>query len=228
MIGYMIEQELANQLPPGQPFATVLTMVEVDPEDPAFLTPTKPIGPVYGRTEAEQLANEKGWHIAPDGDRYRRVVASPRPKHIFEIQPIRWLLEQGTIVICGGGGGIPTMYNDNGLLVGVEAVIDKDLCSSLLARELEAEMLVIATDVPAIYLDWGAPSQRSIRCAHPDALLDLPFAQGSMGPKVEAACEFARLSGKTAVIGALDEIDRIVNGSAGTRVSTGFRGIDYH
>jgi carbamate kinase len=120
------------------------------------------------------------------------------------------------------------MYNDNGHLIGVEAVIDKDLCSSLLARELEAEMMVIATDVPAIYLDWGTPNQRSIRHAHPDALLDLPFAQGSMGPKVEAACEFARLSGKTAVIGALDEIDQIVNGSAGTRVSTAFRGIEYH
>lgn len=227
MIGYMIEQELGNLLPDEQPVATILTMVEVDPKDPAFQNPTKPIGPVYTREEAEELSKEKGWGIAPDGDMFRRVVPSPRPKHICEIRPIRWLLEKGAIVICGGGGGIPTMYNKDGQLIGVEAVIDKDLCSSLLACELEADLLVIATDVPAIYLDWGESTQRSIRAAHPDALQNLPFAQGSMGPKVEAACEFALLTGKTAVIGALNEIEDIVLGKAGTRISTTVNGIEY-
>ena len=113
--------------------ATLLTQVEVDAKDPAFQNPTKPIGPVYSKAEAEKLAAEKGWAIAPDGDKYRRVVASPRPKRIFEIRPIKWLLEKSAIVICAGGGGIPTMYGEDGKLKGIEAVIDKDLCSSLLA-----------------------------------------------------------------------------------------------
>ncbi len=147
MIGYMIEQEMGNLLPFEVPFATILTQVEVDGKDPAFQNPTKPIGPVYSREEAERLAAEKGWSIAPDGDKFRRVVPSPRPKRIFEIRPVKWLLEKGTIVICAGGGGIPTMYDEAGKkLSGVEAVIDKDLCSSLLAQELVADILIIATD----------------------------------------------------------------------------------
>ena len=133
MIGYIIEQELGNMLPFEMPFATLLTQVEVDPSDPAFSQPSKPIGPVYSREEAERMAREKGWTIAADGDRFRRVVPSPRPKRIFEIRPIRWLLEKGSVVICAGGGGIPTVYDQNGRLRGIEAVIDKDLCSALLA-----------------------------------------------------------------------------------------------
>src|SRR6478609_4208689 len=210
MIGYMIEQEMGNLLPFEVPFATLLTQVEVDANDPAFQNPTKPIGPVYSREEAEKLAKDKGWAIAPDGDKFRRVVASPRPKRIFEIRPVKWLLEKGTIVICAGGGGIPTLYGADKKLQGVEAVIDKDLCSSLLAQELESDLLVIATDVDAVYIDWGKPSQKSIARAHPDALEAMNFAAGSMGPKVQAACEFARASGKTAAIGALADIEAIV------------------
>ncbi|UNG18351.1 carbamate kinase [Stutzerimonas zhaodongensis] len=225
MIGYIIEQELGNLLPFEVPFATLLTQVEVDAADPAFTNPSKPIGPVYSREEAERLASEKGWHIAADGERFRRVVPSPRPKRIFEIRPIRWLLEKGSVVICAGGGGIPTVYDQNGHLQGVEAVIDKDLCSALLAEQLEADLLVIATDVDGVYLDWGTPQQRRINEAHPDQLELLGFAAGSMGPKVQAACEFARNTGKAAVIGSLADIEAIVQGRAGSRVSLSAHGV---
>jgi carbamate kinase len=227
MIGYMIEQELGNLLPVEVPFATLLTQVEVDANDPAFANPSKPIGPVYSKQEASRLAAEKGWSIAPDGDKFRRVVASPRPKQIFEIRPIKWLLEKGTVVICAGGGGIPTCYNAAGKLEGVEAVIDKDLCTALLAEQLEGDLLVIATDVNAVFIDWGQPTQQSVASAHPDALEKLGFAAGSMGPKVQAACEFARNTGKVAVIGALADIEAIVQGTAGTRISTAQPGISY-
>ncbi len=227
MIGYMIEQELGNLLPFEVPFATLLTQVEVDANDPAFQNPTKPIGPVYSKEDAERLAVEKGWSIAPDGDKFRRVVASPRPKQIFEIRPVKWLLEHGTIVICAGGGGIPTRYNAAGKLEGVEAVIDKDLCSALLAEQLESDLLVIATDVAATYIDWGKPTQKAIAEAHPDELERLGFAAGSMGPKVQAACEFARNTGKVAVIGSLADIEAIVQGKAGTRVNAAKPGITY-
>ena len=227
MIGYIIEQELGNLLDFEVPFATLLTQVEVDANDPAFQNPTKPIGPVYSKAEAEKLAAEKGWAIAPDGDKYRRVVASPKPKRIFEIRPIKWLLEKGSIVICAGGGGIPTMYGSDGKLQGIEAVIDKDLCSALLAEQLSSDLLVIATDVSAAFIDWGKPTQKGIARAHPDALEELGFAAGSMGPKVQAACEFARNTGKVAVIGSLSDIEAIVQGKAGTRVSTERPGIDY-
>ncbi len=226
MIGYMIEQELGNLLPAELPFATILTQVEVDGADPAFQKPTKPIGPVYAPEEAERLAREKGWSIAPDGNLFRRVVASPRPQRIIEIRPIQWLLEKGAVVICAGGGGIPTLY-ENGKLRGVEAVIDKDLCSALLAEQLESDLLVIATDVDAAYVDWGKPTQKAIAQAHPDELERLGFAAGSMGPKVQAACEFARHTGKVAVIGSLPEIEAIVQGSAGTRVSTERAGLTF-
>ncbi|TBU83418.1 carbamate kinase [Pseudomonas daroniae] len=227
MIGYLIEQELGNLLPFETPLATLLTQVEVDVDDPAFRHPSKPIGPMYDKTEAERLAAEKGWSIAADGDGFRRVVASPRPKRIFEIRPVQWLLEKGSVVICAGGGGIPTRYAENGKLEGVEAVIDKDLCSALLAEQLQADLLVIATDVAAAYVDWKRPTQRAIASAHPDALQQLDFAAGSMGPKVQAACEFARHTAKDAVIGALADIEEIVTGQAGTRVSLSATGISY-
>ncbi|WLG49661.1 carbamate kinase [Pseudomonas sp. FP1742] len=227
MIGYIIEQELGNLLDFEVPFATLLTQVEVDPNDPAFQAPSKPIGPVYSKADAEKLAAEKGWAIAPDGDKFRRVVASPKPKRIFEIRPIKWLLEKGSIVICAGGGGIPTIYDANGKLQGVEAVIDKDLCSALLAEQLESDLLVIATDVSAAYIDFGKPTQKAIAQAHPDEMDKLGFAAGSMGPKVQAACEFARHTGKVAVIGTLSDIEAIVQGKAGTRISTATPGISY-
>lgn len=218
MIGYVIEQELGNLLPSDQPLATLLTMVEVDPADPAFVNPTKPIGPVYDQRTAERLAAEEGWSIAPDGDKFRRVVASPEPKRIFEIRPIRMLVDAGVIVICAGGGGIPTMYDQDRRLRGVEAVIDKDLAASLLARELAADLLVIATDVDGVYLDWGGPDQRRLGAVTPEELEGLDLPKGSMGPKVDAACGFARATGNEAVIGSLGDIDDIVEGTAGTRV----------
>jgi len=219
MIGYMIEQELGNILPFEQPFATILSMVEVDPDDPAFQNPSKPIGPLYAEEEARRLAAEKGWTMAPDGDKMRRVVASPLPKRIFQIRPVKWLLEHGCIVICAGGGGIPTMYGSDGKLHGIEAVVDKDRASALLARELEADLFIMATDAGAVYLDWGKPTQRAIRRVPPHLLDPALFAAGSMGPKVEAAVEFAERTGKTAAIGALADVERIARGEAGTLVT---------
>ncbi len=220
MIGYMIEQELGNILPFEQPFATILSMVEVDPADPAFRNPSKPIGPQYGEEESRRLAVEKGWTMAPDGDKFRRVVASPLPQRIFQIRPVKWLLEHGCIVICAGGGGIPTMYGPDGKLHGVEAVVDKDRASALLARELEADLFIMATDAGAVYLDWGKPTQRAIRRVPPRLLDPELFAAGSMGPKVEAAVEFAERTGKTAAIGALADVERIARGEAGTLITS--------
>ncbi|MFL6192898.1 MAG: carbamate kinase [Thermoanaerobaculia bacterium] len=220
MIGYVIEQELGNILPFEQPFATILSMVEVDPDDPAFQHPTKPIGPVYSEADARRLEAEKGWTMAPDGDGFRRVVASPKPKRIFQVRPVKWLLEKGCIVICAGGGGIPTMYAPGRQLQGVDAVVDKDRASALLARELEVDLFIMATDAEAVSLDWGKPTQRAIRRASPQAIAALPFAAGSMGPKVEAAADFAARTGKTAVIGSLADVARMARGEAGTQVTS--------
>ena len=220
MIGYMIEQELGNLLPFEVPFATILTMVEVDPDDPAFKNPTKFVGPVYEQEEADKLKTEKGWVFKQDGTKWRRVVPSPLPKRIFEIRPVIWLLEHGTLVICAGGGGIPTMYEagKQRSLAGIEAVIDKDLASELLARELDADLFVIATDVDGVYLDWGKPEQRRLGKVTVQELKDHPFPAGSMGPKVAAAIQFVEKTGKRAAIGSLQDIEKIVTGEAGTNV----------
>tara|TARA_B100000029_G_scaffold81736_1_gene72669 strand:- start:2132 stop:3040 length:909 start_codon:yes stop_codon:yes gene_type:complete len=217
MIGYMIEQELGNLLPISVPFATILTMVEVDPEDPAFDNPTKPIGPIYSEEEAKRLEEERGWAMKPDGAHWRRVVPSPEPHRIFEMRPIHWLLEEGTIVICAGGGGIPTIYNSEGNLEGVEVVIDKDRASALLAFELEADLLIMATDADGVYLDWGTDDARLVERTTPEEIEQYEFEAGSMGPKVEAACAFVRRSGQRAVIGALADLEGMVNGTAGTQ-----------
>ncbi len=221
MIGYMIEQELGNLLPFEVPFATILTMVEVDPNDPGFQNPTKFVGPVYEKAEADRLAAERGWVVKADGAKWRRVVPSPLPKRIFEIRPVKWLLEHGTVVICAGGGGIPTMYEPGAdrKLIGVEAVIDKDLCTELLARELNADLFVMLTDADAVYLDWGKPTQRAIRHASSAELAKVSFAAGSMGPKVSAACHFAQATGHKAAIGALADLGQIIAGNAGTTIS---------
>ena len=220
MIAYMIEQELGNLLPFSKRLATVLTMVEVDRDDPAFDNPTKFVGPQDTPEEAERLAVEKGWIFKIDGDRPRRVVASPEPKQIFELDPIKWLIEKDTVVICAGGGGIPTVYLPDGTrtLVGAEAVIDKDLAGELLARELGADLFVMATDAEGVYADWGTPQQRLIEHCTPDELEAYEFAAGSMGPKVEAATRFVRSTGKRAAIGSLEDIEAIVAGTAGTNV----------
>ncbi|MGZ4616531.1 MAG: carbamate kinase [Actinomycetes bacterium] len=229
MIGYLIEQELGNLLPFDKPLATILTMTEVDPADPAFADPTKFVGPVYDAEEAHRLAATRGWVVKPDGDRWRRVVPSPLPTRIFELRAVEWLLDRGCVVICAGGGGIPTMYRPGThTLVGVEAVIDKDRASAVLARDLHADALVVVTDADAVCVGWGTPEQRAIAEAHPDALAAFAFPAGSMGPKVEAATEFARSTGKDAVIGALADLPALLAGKAGTRISERVSGVTYH
>ncbi len=223
MIGYVLEQELGNAMPPDAPLATMLTMVQVDPADPAFGNPTKFVGPIYTQDEADALAAEKGWVFKPDGDSWRRVVPSPLPRHIFEIQPIRWLLEHDVVLICAGGGGVPTMFLPAAetTLIGVEAVIDKDLASELLAREVDAELFVMATDVEAVYADWGTPQQRPLGRVTAEELRRIEFPAGSMGPKVDAACRFVEATGGRAAIGALTQIQQIVEGEVGTQVVSG-------
>jgi carbamate kinase len=230
MIGYLLEQELGNLLPMEVPFATILTMVEVDPADPAFEKPTKFVGPVYDATAALTLSNERKWVLKRDGDHWRRVVPSPEPKRIFEIRPIQWLLDRGVVVICAGGGGVPTVYDGNGddgngaesvpnrTLTGVEAVVDKDLATELLAREIGADLFLMVTDVDGVYADWGGPDQRLLREVTVDELRAHPFPAGSMGPKVEAAIRFAERTGHRAAIGGLEDIEAIVDGGAGTQV----------
>ena len=223
MIGYLIQQELGNELPFEKPLATLLTQIEVDGADPAFGNPTKPIGPVYGEDEAKQLAAEKGWTFKRDGEHFRRVVPSPLPRRIFGLETVEWLLEHDCVVICAGGGGIPVMYTDEPVpagrrLVGVEAVIDKDLASALLATDIGADVLVIVTDVDGVYADWGTPDQRLIERATPAELETSEFAEGSMGPKVKAACQFAEQTGGRAVIGSITETQALLAGTAGTTV----------
>ena len=221
MIGYLLEQELSNRLPPDKVVVTLLTRVEVRLDDPAFAKPTKPIGPVYSREETDRVASDKHWVMAPDGQGWRRVVASPQPQRVLGLEPIRWLLAQQALVIAAGGGGIPVALGEDGRSRhGVDAVIDKDLCSGLLARELDADCLVIATDVNAVYLDWGQPSQHALRQVSPAELARHTFPAGSMGPKVEAASRFAEVSGKRAFIGALADIEAMLDGRAGTEVRT--------
>jgi carbamate kinase len=225
MIGYVLEQELGNLLPPEVPLATILTMVEVDASDPAFADPTKFVGPVYDAETADALAADKGWAFRQDGESWRRVVPSPEPRRIFEIRPIKWLLDKGVVLICGGGGGIPTMYDvlaprtpAGRALSGVEAVVDKDLASELLAREVGADLFLMATDVEGVYVDWGTPQQRLLERVTVDELHELAFAAGSMGPKVAAAARFVQRTGRRAAIGALEHIEAIVEGRAGTQV----------
>jgi len=222
MIGYLIQQELRSLLAPEQQVATLLTMITVDPDDPAFVRPTKFVGPVYAKEDADKLAASKGWTFRQDGDAWRRVVPSPQPRRILEIEPITWLLERGAVVICAGGGGIPTKYPSSGpgALVGVEAVIDKDLASELLAEDVGADLFLMATDVDGVYLDWGTPRQRRLGRVRPEELAGYQFAAGSMGPKVEAATRFAAKTGGRAAVGSLADIAGIVAGTAGTNVVT--------
>lgn len=220
MIGYLIEQELGNALPAEVPLATLLTMIEVDADDPAFDDPTKFVGPIYDDASAEALAAEKGWAFKRDGEHLRRVVASPAPIRIFEIRPIRWLLDHDVVVICAGGGGIPTSWSPDGrrTLQGVEAVIDKDFASEMLAREIDADLFVMATDVDAVYEGWGTADERRLGEVTTAELREHEFAAGSMGPKVAAALRFVEATGRRAAIGALEDIEAIVAGTAGTNV----------
>jgi carbamate kinase len=223
MIGYLLEQALQNRLH-DRDVVTVETQVLVAADDPAFTAPSKPIGPVYDEPTARRLASERGWTVAPDGKYYRRVVPSPQPLGIVELTAIELLIAHGSVVICAGGGGVPVVRTPEGLR-GVEAVIDKDLASSLLARELDADLLVIATDIDGVYADWGSPQQRRLDEVTPEELEGLDLPAGSMGPKVRAACDFVRATGRPAVIGSLAEIADLVAGTAGTRVRSAEVGV---
>jgi len=220
MIGYMIEQELENALGHDRPVATLLTQVVVDPKDPAFEKPTKFVGPVYDREEAERRAAGAGWSIAPDGDKWRRVVPSPKPLEIPDMRVLKLLLDQGVVVVCAGGGGIPVLRREDGSMVGIEAVIDKDAASALLARQLGADALLLLTDVDAVYRDFGTDQSTALSelTAAEARALDMPA--GSMGPKLQAACDFAQAGGISG-IGRLQDAVAILDGSAGTRVSAG-------
>lgn len=229
MIGYLVSRELNNRIPGPAPIAVLLTMVEVDPADPAFAEPTKPIGPFYNADEAERLAAQRGWELRPDGDAYRRVVPSPKPKRVIELPQIRALLGDGAVVICAGGGGVPIMTGPDGRTNGIEAVIDKDFASGLLAEGIGANRFVMATDIDAVYTNWKQADQASIARAHPDAIEEMAgdFPAGSMRPKVMAAAGFARATGHQAAIGSLGQITDILSGDAGTVVTVDADGIEY-
>ena len=220
MIGYMLQQELTNLLP-TTPTQTLVTQVIVDEHDPAFSKPSKPIGQVYTQAEAEKLAAEKGWTVMPDGQYYRRAVPSPKPQDVTGINAVKALLAQDHIVICGGGGGVPCVKNAQGQLTGVEAVVDKDLATAVIANQLDADLFIIATDVNAACVNFQKEGERKIAKANPAALetLSAEFAAGSMGPKVQAVINFVKATGKDAAIGSLSDIEDIVAGKAGTRVS---------
>jgi carbamate kinase len=218
MVGHLLEVALRNHLP-EQEIVTVLTETVVDPDDPAFEAPTKPIGPVYSAAEAARLRAERGWTMGPDGERWRRLVPSPEPRAISELRSLRLLVDAGVLVVCAGGGGIPVTLGADGRLRGVEGVVDKDLTAALLARRLDADLLLMLTDVDAVHLGWGTADDRSLREATAHQLQAMPFASGSMGPKVDAACRFVEATGKAAAIGALGDAARIVRGEAGTRVA---------
>jgi carbamate kinase len=217
MIGYLLEQELGNALLDVD-VASLLTQTVVEFDDPAFAHPTKPIGPMYHVDVAQRLASQRGWHIAPDGDSWRRVVASPLPRDIVELPTIELLLERGIVVVCAGGGGIPVVEDEHGVRHGVEAVVDKDRASSLLAERLAADLLVLLTDVKAVEVGWGTAHQRPLRDTTVAELRRYDFADGSMGPKVEAAAAFVENTGKPAVIGSLFEAEAVVRGETGTWV----------
>lgn len=220
MIGYLLELALRNELP-GRPVMTVLSQVLVDAGDPAFGAPSKPIGPFYDRNEAARLTRERGWSFGLDGERARRLVPSPEPRAILELEGLRALVAAGVLTISAGGGGVPVCRDKSGRLIGLEAVIDKDLTAGLLAKEIGADALLLLTDVPAVQEHWGEPQRRAIRTATPSFLRALQLAPGSMGPKVEAACRFAEATGRSAAVGSLGQASAILAGAAGTRVVPG-------
>lgn len=218
MVGYMFAQALSRALQTvgsDRPVASILTQSEVDSDDPAFANPTKFIGAMMTEAEAKEAEREHGWRVKQDGKGYRRVIASPRPLRIVEFPIIKNLVDSGTLVISCGGGGVPVIKSEKGLQ-GVEAVIDKDFAGSILATELCADLLLIATDVDGVYENWGTPQQRRIERITPQKLLQMGFAAGSMGPKIEAACQFVLKTGCPAAIGPLDRIEEVAEGKVGT------------
>ncbi len=227
MIGYMMEQELYNQMP-GAQIATMVTQTLVDNEDPAFQNPTKFVGPVYNQEEAEALAAEKNWSIKADGEYFRRVVPSPLPKSIVEVEMVKKLSEMGALVICSGGGGVPVRKLEDGKLEGVEAVVDKDLTAALLAEQMGADALVIMTDVAAVCVNFGQPDQKEIHKASVEGISELDFPAGSMGPKIDSCAEFVQKGGRFAAIGSLYDVESIVKGKAGTWITNEVEGISFY
>jgi carbamate kinase len=229
MIGYLLQQALRNAAP-GLEVATLLTQVIVDADDPAFRRPTKPIGAVYADRASAEAAGRGDWSVAADGRGFRRVVASPNPRRVVELAVVRHLVDAGVVVIAVGGGGIPVMEDADGRLHGVEAVIDKDLATALLATGLGARRMLLLTDVDAVHDDYGGRNDRAVRCSSPAALRAMTLPSGSMGPKVEAACRFAELNAyrdAEAVIGSLDDLPALLEGSSGTRVAQRFTSLEW-
>jgi carbamate kinase len=217
MIGYLLAQELKNELPERE-IAVLLTQVRVDPHDPAFACPDKPIGPLYEDEEqARAAAAARGFQVARDGEGWRRVVASPLPREVLELATIELLVGAGRLVVCAGGGGIPVARGADGALRGVEAVIDKDRSACRLGLDLGADLLLLLTDVDAVYRDWPACTEPLRRVA-PAELRALTLAAGSMAPKVDAACQFVEGGGARAAIGALQDAPALVGGERGTQV----------
>ena len=217
MIGYWLARALHGAAP-GRPAGCLVSQTRVDPGDPAFTHPTKFVGPVYQEKQAQDLAAERGWVVRPDGAAWRRVVPSPEPLELVELPLIRLLLDSGALVVCAGGGGIPVVADASGALRGVEAVVDKDLTAALLARAVDADALLLLTDVDAVIDGFGTPQARPIRHATPAGLRARSFPAGSMGPKVEAACRFVEATGRIAAIGRLDAAEKLLRGEAGTVV----------
>jgi carbamate kinase len=217
MLGYQIEQALINAIPEREVVA-VLTQVLVDENDNAFKNPGKPIGPFYQKTERPRLEEQYGRDLVETANGLRRVVPSPQPKQIIELSAIRLLVEHGMIVVCNGGGGIPVVRDSSGSIRGVAAVVDKDLSSALLATLLEADSLLLLTNVDAVYRDWGEEKAGPIRQATIDELRTLSFEEGTMAPKVAAACQFVETTGKCAYIGHLNRINEIIIGRSGTKI----------
>ncbi|MGD0394801.1 MAG: carbamate kinase [Acidimicrobiales bacterium] len=222
MIGYFLLQALENALP-GHEVVSLICQTLVGADDPAFDHPTKFVGPVYQREEAERLAGRRGWKIGPDGGSWRRVVASPEPQSLVEMATIHTLVANGATVVCAGGGGIPVCRSGDGMLHGVEAVVDKDLTAAMLAHDIGADALVLLTDVPYVEADFGTASARAILRTTPTELRALPFPAGSMGPKVEAACRFVEATGYRAMIGRLQDAAELLEGSRGTIVEPSAR-----
>ncbi|MCI0687604.1 MAG: carbamate kinase [Sporichthyaceae bacterium] len=218
MIGYWLLQSLQNAMPTRQ-ICALINQTLVSAADPAFRDPTKFVGPVYDEATAKGLASERGWTVKPDGVHWRRVVPSPKPLRVVETRLIRLLLQSGAIVVCAGGGGVPTIRDESGQLVGVEAVVDKDLTASVLAESLEADVLLLLTDVPRVQRGYETAAAAEIRNATPGELRRENFPAGSMGPKVEAVCRFVELTGDMAAIGALPDAAAILAGEAGTIVT---------
>ncbi|MBI2264511.1 MAG: carbamate kinase [Armatimonadetes bacterium] len=225
-MGYMIQQVLGNVLRKRgivRPVVTVLTQVVVDPDDPAFHRPTKPIGPFYSREKAEEYQKKKGWNLIEDAGRgYRRVVPSPVPMDIVERDAIEVLLKSGFIVVAVGGGGIPVVSNGRGTFRGVEAVIDKDLASSLLATSINADLFLISTDAEQVCLNYRKPEEKRLnRMTVAEArtyLAEGQFPPGSMGPKIRAAVEFLEKGGREVLITTPEAIGRALAGETGTRI----------